>query len=211
MADIDERMFHFPTLQLGFFQRNYLGYTINKNFEVQWCFVYLFSHTNTPRRNPTFSVPELRPHQDFFMRNRLHQRISLQHRIRLDERFIRNSDNNGLLPGYRFAFRPRYQLTFSYQCWKGKKNNALWLVVFDEVLFQFGKAIKKNFDQQRVYAGLRWDISKNNSLQVGYMHWWQQLRRDHEYYSRHILQINFLQLIDLRRKSPAASNEIKDK
>jgi hypothetical protein len=205
MADLDERMFHFPTLQLAFFQRMYFGYAINKNFEVVMCHVYILSHTNTPSRNPSFSVPEIRPHQDFLYRHKLHEKISLQHRIRLDERFIRNSNRDGLQPGYRFVFRPRYQLAFNYRILKGNKQNALSLIVHDEILVHFGKTIKKNFDQQRIYAGFRYDFSRLTSLQIGYMHWWQQTQRDYEYYSRHILQINFLQVIDFRKKNKSAS------
>jgi hypothetical protein len=150
-------------------------------------------------------VPEIRPHQDFFYRHQLHEKVTMQHRIRLDERFIRNSNSEGLQPGFRFAFRPRYQLMLTYLFWEGKKENTLALVVFDEVQFQFGKTIKKNFDQQRIYAGLKYDFSNKNFIQIGYMHWWQQSRNDYEYFNRHILQIHFLQVIDLRRKTKTPS------
>jgi hypothetical protein len=207
MVDVDERMFHFPsTVQLGFFQRTYFGYVFNKNFEIDLCYVFVLSHTNTPKNNPSFSVPEIRPHQDFFYRHKLHEKLTLQHRIRLDERFIRNSNREGLQEGFRFTFRPRYQLMATYQFWEGKKDNSLALIIFDEVQFQFAKHIKKNFDQQRIYAGLKYDFTKKTFLQIGYMHWWQQSRTDYEYFSRHILQVNFLQVIDLRKKTKLQSD-----
>lgn len=67
-------------------------------------------------------------------------------------------------------FRARYMLRFIVPV-TNIKERPLNFVVNDEVLFQFGDAVKNSpsiFDQNRVYSGFSYELFKNIKLDLGY-------------------------------------------
>jgi hypothetical protein len=67
-------------------------------------------------------------------------------------------------------FRARYMLRFIFPVAK-IKDRPFNVVVNDEVLFQFGDRIKSSsasFDQNRIYAGINYELFKNIKLDLGY-------------------------------------------
>jgi hypothetical protein len=129
-------------------------------------------------------VPELRLVQEANYSTSLTEKgVSLQQRLRIDERFIRKNDGKNLLSGYDFNFRFRYRLQLNY---KVKKTN---FKASDELMVNAGKNIIHNvFDQNRLYFGIEQTINKHFSIEIGYLKWFQQRNVANQFFDRNIIR-----------------------
>lgn len=129
-----------------------LGYKINENLSVLQG--HAWSTTHIPRIRREQRIYQEVIHQKEF------SKFSLENRIRLDERFIQNAGS--------FSFRPRYRLKALFPL---NKSRGLSLVIFDELFLNLTSSSsgpKRGIDQNRIYVGLRKDVSKNVSIEGGY-------------------------------------------
>ncbi len=118
----------------------------------------------------------------------------------MEERFFRNADKNGLLPGTTFFWRFRYRLQGEYSFWK-KENQYLKAIVYDELLINAGENIVKNtFDQNRIYGALQYDVNENITLELGYLNCFQQRASGVDYFDRDIIRFTFYHKINLQKK-----------
>ncbi len=123
--------------------------------------------------------------------------------IRLEERFRRKILNeNELADGYNFNWKLRYNIWYDVPFTKkGILPKSFSFVVNDEVHINFGKEIVYNyFDQNRFFAGFKYQINAHDNLQVGYMNVFQQLAAGNKYKNLNALRIFFFQNLDLRKK-----------
>ncbi|PJJ75475.1 uncharacterized protein DUF2490 [Thermoflavifilum aggregans] len=146
---------------------------------------YLTTNPADPEKSSSVTVPELRPHQELDYRQNI-RKLTIDHRYRLEERWIHHSSGSELTPGYSFNFRFRYQLQLSYPIInKPQPAGRLTAKLADEIMFNFGHQIVYNsFDQNRIYAGLNYGISPNVQLELGYLNWFQQRSSGNQYYNR---------------------------
>jgi hypothetical protein len=74
------------------------------------------------------------------------------------------------------------------------------LSVADELMMQTGKdIIYNNFDQNRLFAGIRQQVSRSLSFDFGYMHVWQQLLSGNKYNRNRTIRLFFYWQPDLRK------------
>lgn len=112
--------------------------------------------------------------EQFMLKNKV-GRIELNHRYRLEQRFIeswvKNSNDDFAQDGYLFRQRIRYRiLAITPITRKEMKDNTLFFSFSVEPFLGFGKGIGKNIlDQNRLYAGFGWRFNKNVNVQVGYL------------------------------------------
>ncbi len=124
-------------------------------------------------------------------------------RIRLEERYRRIILNDSTLAGdYNFNWRFRYNVLYELPLCKNsvffKKTS---LVVNEEILINFGKEIIYNyFDQNRFFAGFKYQFSESSNLQAGYMNLFQKLSSGNKYKNINIIRLSFFQNFDLRKK-----------
>ncbi len=83
--------------------------------------------------------------------------------------------------GHNNVFLPNWRIRYLLQLEKPLKANwikkPLSIVVSNETFVQFGRAVKGNpnvFDQNRLYAGFTYSLSRNVKTSLGYMYWFQQ-------------------------------------
>lgn len=157
------------------------------------------------QQNPQFadatsnlSVPEFRLFQEVTSSLAFSKRVLLNHRFRLDERFIRKNNGIILLEGndfnFRFRFRPQLNIILS----KLESKTPTNLKISDEIMVNFGGEILYNhFDQNRVYVAIEKGLSKSFSLEMGYMHWYQQRASGKDFFDRNILRLTVLHKIKL--------------
>ena len=85
---------------------------------------------------------------------------------------------------------------------KGVAPGALSFVIYDEINVNVGKQIVNNyFDQNRFYAGLKFQTGINTNLQLGYLNIFQQLSAGNQYRNINLVRIFFYHNIDLRHHS----------
>ena len=200
--DFEERRFFENNRQHHFIVHSRLHYKIAKKIEIAGGFTYSLQSPQEPDAVNRLVVPELRPAQQFTLFSKISPRFSMDHRIRIDERFIRRNNGRELLAGYDFNFRFRYRLQASFRINKKEnKNIATLLRVSDEIMFNAGKNIVYNkFDQNRIYLGIEQGLSPNISLELGYMQWFQRRAKpSEEYFDRDIFRLAIHHKIKLKR------------
>ena len=196
--EIDDRRFFERNKQHHLIIHSRLHYKVLKNADVALGLTYSLQSPQDPNSVSDLVVPEKRFVQEINLNNPLSNRFSLQHRLRIDERLIRNNNELNLLEGYAFNFRFRYKLQGSYRLNREDATNQTILKISDELMFNAGKQIIYNqFDQNRIYAGLEQGLIENISAEIGYLYWYQQRATGDQFFDRNIIRFTLLHKIDL--------------
>jgi len=112
--------------------------------------------------------------EQYIMKNKI-GRVDIQHRYRLEQRFIENwktgTSSEFEMDGFVFRQRIRYRLLATIPLSRKElKDNTLFLALYDEPFLQFGKGVGKNIlDQNRLYGALGWRFNKNCNVQLAYL------------------------------------------
>ena len=146
--------------------------------------------------------PEHRPWQQVQWNTKYGKKRMMQ-RFRLEERYRRKILNDSTLAdGHNFNFRMRYNIWYDIPLSKkGIVSNSVSFVVNEEVNVNFGKQIVNNyFDQNRFFAGFKYQLDDHNNIQFGYMNLFQQLPAGNKYRSVHAARLFYFQTLDMRKK-----------
>ena len=199
--EIDDRRFFENNKQHHLIMHSRLHYKIYKNADIAFGLTYSLQSPQEPNSNTDLVVPELRPVQEINLSNPLGKRFTLHQRLRIEERFLHKNNGMDLLEGYAFNFRFRYRLQASYKINKKETNNPTTLKVADELMINAGRKIIYNqFDQNRIYAGLEQGINKNISIELGYLHWYQQRATGNQFFERDIIRFTLYHKIKFQNR-----------
>jgi hypothetical protein len=145
----------------------------------------------------------------FSNENRLYQqlqraqtvgKIRMLQRLRVEERWQQRVVNSLPTTDYRYSTRYRYLLSLTMPISKNKKIPSL--VLADELLLQSGKAIVNNpFDQNRLFAGIRQQLTSSLAFDFGYMHVYQQRLSGYQYSRNRTIRWFFYWQPDFRKKA----------
>lgn len=138
--------------------RTGIGYNLsenNNNILLGYGFIHGEIYTDSIHKSGS---NEHRIYQQFINRGQ-YGRVFVQHRYRLEERF---------LPNNVFKLRIRYFLSLNIPINKPKmEQNAIFLSLYNELFLGTRASV---FDRTRVYAGIGWVINKNLRLETGLMY-----------------------------------------
>jgi hypothetical protein len=177
---------------------SHIHYKIAPNFDIGAGITYSQQSPQFSDATSTLVVPEIRPFQEITQSQTLGKRVTLSHRFRLDERFIRKNNGTELLDGTDFNFRFRFRPQLAINLSKLENKTPTNLKIADELMVNFGGEIVYNhFDQNRVYVGLEKVLSKNFSVEMGYLHWYQQRSSGKDFFDRNILRLTVLHKMKL--------------
>ena len=151
--------------------------------------------------------------------NRIYQQVQyatnlggtrVLHRVRNEQRWRQEVKDDELTGGTLFSDRIRYLASFTIPV--SERKSVPSLVLSDEILFQFGKDIVYNtFDQNRLFVGIKKDLARPWSYDLGYMMVYQQKSSGYEYDLNHTLRWFFYFTPDRREvksvHDPAGSTE----
>ena len=177
-----------------------LGLTYYVNDATKLTAGYAFINHFPADAHKKISQPEHRPWQQVQWHTKYGKKRMMQW-FRLEERFRRKIMNDSTLAdGSNFNFRIRYNIWYEIPLSKkGIVPNSFSFVVNDEVHFNFGKEIIYNyFDQNRLFAGLKYQVGEHSNLQVGYMNLFQQLAAGNKYRKINAVRLFYFQNLDLR-------------
>ncbi len=179
------------------------GVTYYLSDKVKLTLGYAFVNFFPADNHPEISQPEHRIWQQVQWHTN-YTKIRMMQWLRLEERYRRKiKDADELAEGYNFNFRVRYNFFFQVPLTrKGYEKGGLTYVLNDELMINFGDEIVYNyFDQNRFFTGFNYFLSKNNSIQFGYLNVFQQLSSGNKYKIINGARIYFFQNLDLRKKS----------
>lgn len=193
-TEIDNRRFFIPDKQQTFLVRLQLQYHLSDKLLLSSGIAYFLQNQDLGEFG-NLQVPEIRPHQELNIRQAF-RKINITHRYKIEERFIRKINDRDLSDGFRFNFRFRYQLGIDFLI-----ATKLKLRFFDEILLNAGKSIQYNiFDQNRIYAGVLYELNKNLSVEAGYMYWFQQRSTGKDFNHWDILRFTIYHTISISKK-----------
>jgi hypothetical protein len=166
--------------------RAHVHLTIGDRWDLSAGTALFLNTPNDPRSTSRLAIPEYRPHVDIAYRHNWHS-IRIDHRFRSEMRFNRetNVSRTELTDAVSFNnYRLRYRIQALVPLFKsiqGKVNT--------EILLNAGQENPANtLDQHRMFAGLSIPLRDNLTVDVGYLHAFQQ-RPNLNYYDRSILSI----------------------
>jgi len=166
--------------------RVHLHRTFGGNWDLSAGAALFLNTPNDVKAAVRLAVPEYRPHLDIAYRHKW-SAIRIDHRFRSEMRFNRetNVSRTELTDRVNFSnYRLRYRIQAMFPFFKqiqGKVNT--------EILLNAGQENPANtLDQHRMFAGLSIPIRSNLTLDVGYLHAFQQ-RSNLNYYDRSILSL----------------------
>ena len=141
---------------------------------------------------------EWRPWQELKLTDKVGN-CKLTHRLRVEQRFNERVKNAEATNDYQFNFRFRYRFDLRYPILKEKEAGNNWFVLIgNEVMINAGNIINYNyFDQDRLYTGINYEINKKISLQLQYMHIWQQASNGLTLNSNEVIRFNIYHTISL--------------
>lgn len=118
-------------------------------------------------------------------------RSAILQRVRNEQRWQQKIVDDKRTNDYKFTDRLRYLFSYNYTVFP--KNKYLpSLVVSDELLIQFGKEVVYNtFEQNRLFLGIKQNISPNLSFDFGYMNVYQQKSSGYQYDMNHTMRLFF--------------------
>lgn len=130
---------------------------------------------------------ENRIYQDFVMKTKWGSKLSVQHRFRLEQRWITTQ-----IDGVDYSNRIRYMLSFNYPISVNpEKQTSNYIAVFNEIFLDLDKfdywfnrnAGYSGLNQNRLYAGVGRKFNSKSALQLGLL--WQH--RPHTDFLRLVL------------------------
>jgi hypothetical protein len=195
MADFHVRTTDFMANEFFYFARAGGVYWIKQKYPIAAGVAHLWL---APQAGNLTWSDENRIYQQFSSTQSF-DRLSLMHRIRLEERWRDNIVNDQKTGPKQFSFRLRYLASLNYKAFKNDKMPLL--VLSDELLAQFGESIVYNsLDQNRLFIGLKFSLGKGLMCDTGYMNIWQQQSTGSNYTSSHIFRLFFYYYFDHRKE-----------
>jgi hypothetical protein len=140
-----------------------------------------------PRR--TGPQPEQRLAEEFRWTHTLAhysgKRAILQHRFRLEQRWLGQSSEGQGVYDWRFGERFRYRIYAQFPLpFNTKGARPDYVAPYDEVLVRFGpNSGTYAIDQNRTYGAIGWKLSPEFNLEIGYLH--QYFPRSNGYVGEH--------------------------
>ncbi|WP_158827140.1 DUF2490 domain-containing protein [Mucilaginibacter lacusdianchii] len=144
-----------------------VSYYFNNTQIVTAGYLYTGTHNETAA-GKTFR-PEHRIWQQFIQTHKIHKNIAVQHRFRLEQRFIGSLNTQEAYFSQRFRYFIRGIIPFKKD---STFNKGAFLALQNELFANVQNKDKVNgdvFDQNRAYAALGYRFSKRIDLEAGYL------------------------------------------
>ncbi len=202
LADFHIRRNNFIADPSFYFLRGAANYWIQDNMTVSLGYAHMWL---APSRSDwhTFSNED-RVYQQFQVISKIRRSVILQ-RLRNELRWQQKIIDDKKTNEYRFTDRIRYLFNYNYSFFKNSYLPSL--VIADEILIHFGKEVVYNtFDQNRLFLGIKQNISPSLSFDFGYMNVYQQKYSGYQYDMNHTIRLFFYLNVGWKRNAtPPAS------
>ncbi|HWH63395.1 MAG TPA: DUF2490 domain-containing protein [Ginsengibacter sp.] len=185
--EVQYRNFNFAGDLEQLLLRTGIGYNLTENNNnILLGYGYILSNPYVTGTNDKTTTTENRIYEQFITRQNF-GRVFIQHRYRLEERFLSS--------GYKMRFR--YFLSFNVPINKPLiEKGSLYLSAYNEIFLNFKSPV---FDRDRLYGALGFAINKYLRIETGIMY------QIYETSSRPQFQIVFF------NNSPLSKNKAKSK
>lgn len=147
---------------------------------------YGFFNNSPSESNSDFSSSyENRIWQQFIMRKRL-PFVFMEHRYRLEQRFITNTSNNTNITDHRIRYR--FQSIFPFYTLSPHLRH-FFLASYNEVMLNFRTNYTEIYDRNRLYFALGYQVSPKLNFQIGYLNQLAQQNKFNHLEVNHLFQV----------------------
>ncbi|MCC2548502.1 DUF2490 domain-containing protein [Hymenobacter sp. BT175] len=154
-----------------------LGLVRTLSKRVQASGGYTYFQTHRYGRYPTVTseaAPEQRLYEDLTLQDEPLGRLTLTHRLRLEQRWLgsRGEDGRGRVLDWEYQHRIRYQLAGEWALQGPTVDDGEWyLNAFDELFIGFGQNVGANvFNQNRLSGGLGYRFKEHAKVELNYLY-----------------------------------------
>lgn len=141
-----------------------VNYYFNPNFMLTGGYGYIITEPHS--KDVGFTTLENRVFQQAILRNKINN-VSIEHRYRLEQRFIKNITNNHNIADHRIRYR--IQLVIPFTKISNKLSNY-FLATYDEIFVNLGQRhLGQYFDRNRFYIAMGYKFNSSLNVQVGYL------------------------------------------
>ncbi|HMG88603.1 MAG TPA: DUF2490 domain-containing protein [Chryseolinea sp.] len=192
--EIDNRRFFDPSVENQLIMHSRVHY-----LKDRWAFgaglTFSWIYSQIPENGYSHSIAEVRPviegAYEFPVR-----KVLIQQRLRIDNRFIEESQDQSVWEDSFYIFRFRYRLMARIPL---KVNDdgvtTIWLRLSEEIMLNN----KENtFDQNRLYASTEFVLNKKLTLETGYIYIYQQRFGTEDFFSRHVVRFSIIHYLWLK-------------
>lgn len=157
--------------RLQYISRVGIGYQLNSRFRLATGFANLGSYGGS-----SLSKLEFRTYEEISAGYQ-YNKVGINHRFRVEERYYKSVVNGDILSGYNFNFRLRYQISANIPLINFENpEQKLFLNVADEIFVNAGSEIVYNLlDKNRFVIGPAFQFSKKLTIGLSYTHQFSQL------------------------------------
>lgn len=191
--EIENRRFFNPDVENQLLINSHLHYSWKKwdvggGLTLSWIFA------QRPELQYDFAIAEIRPFAEISNEQQV-VKITLQNRIRLDNRFIQNNPEVSVWEQSYYILRIRYRAQVTIPLKKDDKEiPKISLRLSDEIMFNTKENV---FDQNRIDVTFNFHLSKHFSIEPGYVYLFQHRLKINEYFSRNVLRFSLIHRIAL--------------
>jgi len=198
VADIHVRRNDFLAKESFYFARIGASYWIRENLTATAGYAHMW--VAPAKQTWQHHAQEHRIYQQFQLTSKV-GKINILQRLRNEQRWQEKILDDQFTHKYKFTVRTRYLLSVTVPVFKNTQLPKL--VLADELAIQAGKEIIYNsFDQNRIFVGIRQQISKSLVFDLGYMQVYQQKSSGFQYDKNHTIRWFFYYTPDIRHKKP---------
>ena len=194
--EVQVRRSDFASITQQFQSRNAITYTLNPNVRLTTGYVWTYSgrYGDFPAAR---SFGEHRVYQQIAIKQSI-PRLAMEHRYRVEQRFIQAFTPSGDDSFWRYQNRFRYQFRADTPLGRGQK---WYLFGGDEILIGFGVNHGPSmFDQNRSFFGVGHSLTPRNKLEVGYLNQFLLQRNGIIDESNHTFRVQFSSSVPLFRR-----------
>lgn len=175
-----------------------LSYNIGSNIHVAAGFAHLGFYTSNE-----LVRTEYRPYQEVGFKT-LFDKITLTHRLRIEERFFRQQTISEFANANSFNFRFRYMflLNIPLKKFNDDPQKELFLNLGDEIFLNAGKEVVNDvFDQNRFLVSPTYKMNEHLSLALTWNYNFSGLKRAGTYTALNVFWLQIKHNLDLRKKA----------
>ena len=195
--EIDNRRFFNPDVENQLIIHSRLHY-VNKRWNFGGGLTFSWIYAQIPENGYSHSTAEVRPVIEGSYELPLGKAF-IQQRVRLDNRFFQENEDQSVWENSFYVFRFRYRLLVRVPL-KVNSNGMPTVVLraWDEIMLN---SKENTFDQNRIYVATEFSINKNLTLETGYIYIYQQRFGTDEFFSRHVVRLSLIHNIWLKSAS----------
>jgi len=151
-----------------------------------------------PNPNGKVARPEWRPWQEIGRKWLIGIHHTLYPRVRFEQRFIREYAGSELADDFTLTYRLRLRTDYNYLIRSDSGEQKWSLIAGEEIMFNQKPDGFSGFDQNRVWGGIAYKFAPSNSVNLLYMHVWQQ--RNHSLFDQfHVIRITWQFIMDRKK------------